>query len=234
MAEQLPLAFEFRACQTFADFFPGGNTEAVRHLQNCAEGDGEAFMFLWGAPGLGKSHLLRACCQHAHQLGRTAFYFEFIPAALPNPGLLAGLHQFDLVCLDGIMSIIGHSDWEWALFNFFNQHRAYGRQLVVSAQCPPEQLPVRLPDLKTRLNWGLTLKLKPLPDDDKARALALKAKQLGFQLPPQVGRFLLTRCNRDLASLWAILAQLDQASLAARRKLTIPFLKQVLDQHHRG
>ncbi len=231
MAEQLPLAFEFRTSQTFNDFLPGGNAETVRHLQNCAEGDGESLIFLWGAHGLGKSHLLQACCQQAHQLGRTAFYFDFIPADLPSPSLLSGLDQFDLVCLDGIRPIIGNPDWELALFNFFNQHRANDRQMVLSAECPPEQLPTLLPDLKTRLNWGLTLKLKALPDDDKINALVLKAKQLGFQLSPQVSRFLLTRCNRDLASLWHILAQLDQASLAARRKLTVPFLKQILSQH---
>jgi len=234
MAEQLPLAFEFRSCQTFSGFIPGGNAEAIRHLQRCAEGDGEAFIFLWGAPGLGKSHLLQACCQHAHQLGRTAFYFDFTPTDLLDPSLFNGLDQFDLVCLDGIMPIIGHMAWEMALFHFFNRHRAYGRQLVISAECPPEQLPLLLPDLKTRLNWGLTLRLKPLPDEAKVNALALKAKQLGFQLSPQVGRFLLTRCNRDWVSLWGMLAQLDHASLAAGRKLTIPFLKKVLGQDADG
>lgn len=232
MAEQLPLAFEFRANQTFNDFFPGGNAEIVRHLQDCAEGVGEQQIFLWGATGLGKSHLLQACCQHAHQHGRTAFYFALPAGDLPDPGLLSGLDQFDLVCLDGIEPISGIPAWELALFNFYNQQRGLGQQLILSASCPPEQLTIQLPDLKTRLNWGLTLKLKPLQDVDKINALKFKAKQLGFELSPQVGRFLLTRCDRDLASLWALLAQLDQASLAAQRKLTIPFLKQILDQAH--
>lgn len=231
MAEQLPLTFEFRADQTFSNFFPGGNAEAVRHLQDCSSGNGEAYIFLYGAAGLGKTHLLQASCQHAHQQGRTAFYFAFPATALPDPTLLAGLEHFDLVCLDDIHHLLGQPDWETALFDFYNRQRMAGKQCVLSADRLPERLPVQLPDLKTRLNWGLTLKLKPLSDDDKINALAFKAKQLGFDLSPQAGRFLMTHHNRDLAVLWPLLRRLDRASLAAQRKLTIPFLKQILAQH---
>ncbi len=232
MAEQIPLAFEFGVNQTFDGFFLGGNAETICHLQHSAEGRGEPFIFLWGARGLGKSHLLQACCQHAHQRGRTVFYFAFAKVNLPDPALLLGLDEFDLVCLDDIGTLAGEADWELALFHFYNRHQACARRLLLSAECPPEQLPIQLPDLKTRLNGGLTLRLKPLPDADKIEVLMLKAKQLGFELSPQVGHFLLTRCHRDLASLWALLAQLDQASLAAQRKLTVPFLKQILSGRH--
>lgn len=228
MAEQLPLAFEFRANQSFSDFYPGSNQEALTHLQASATGAGEAQIFLWGESGLGKSHLLQACCQQANQQGLSAFYFAFAADNLPDTALLIGLEKLDLVCLDNIDALAGHSDWELALFNFYNQHRSLAHYLILAANNSPDQLGIKLPDLKTRLNWGLTLKLQPLQDQDKIAVLMFKAGQLGFDISPQVGRFLLTHFDRDLPSLWALLDKLDKASLAAQRKLTIPFLKQVL------
>jgi DnaA family protein len=229
MAEQLPLTFEFRANQAFSDFFPGSNQEIIRHLQNCVEGIGEQQIFLWGESGLGKSHLLQACCQQAHKQGLAAFYFALPASQLPDPALLTGLDKFDLVCFDNIEPIAGDPVWELAFFNFFNLHRGLEHRLILSAACSPDQLNIKLPDLKTRLNWGLSLKLKLLADDDKINALMFKADQLGFEISPQVGKFLLTHFGRDLASLWALLDKLDKASLAAQRKLTIPFLKKTLN-----
>jgi len=227
MAEQLPLRFEFRANQTFNDFFPGSNREIIEHLQKSSSGDGEQQIFLWGEPGIGKSHLLQACCHLAHNHGLSCFYFAFSPLLL-DPAVLAGLDKFDLVCFDNIEYLAGGPVWEQAFFNFFNQHRSLGHRLILSASCSPNKLAIQLPDLKTRLNWGLTLNIKPLTDSDKITALSFKAELMGFDISPQAGRFLLTHCDRDIASLWALLEKLDQASLAAKRKLTIPFLKKFL------
>ncbi len=228
MAEQLPVNFEFRANQTFKDFFSGSNQEIIDHLRKCATGDGEQQIFVWGKKGLGKSHLLQACCHHAHQQQQSAFYFALSPDELPDPALLSGLDKFDLVCLDNIEHIVGDPVWEQAFFNFFNQHRSSGHKLIISAACAPNKLGIQLPDLKTRLNWGLVLKLKPLNEAESIEALIFKADQMGFEIAPQAGRFLLTHYDRDLASLWALLEKLDRASLAAKRKLTLPFLKKIL------
>jgi len=230
MAEQLPVNFEFRANQTFKDFFAGSNQEIVDHLKNCVTGSGEQQIFIWGAQGLGKSHLLQACCRHAHQQHHSAFYFALSPGELPDPALLTDLDKFDVVCLDNIETIADDPVWEQAFFNFFNQHRSGGHRLIVSAACAPGKLAIRLPDLKTRLNWGLALKLQPLSESDSIAALIFKADQMGFEISPQAGRFLLTHYDRDLASLWALLEKLDRASLAAKRKLTLPFLKKILTQ----
>jgi len=231
MMKQLPLTFEFRANQTFNDFFAAGNQEIITHLQSCIEGTGEQQIFLWGESGLGKSHLLQACCHQAHQQGLSVFYFSMPTHELPDPALLTGLEKYELVCFDNIDNIAGDKVWELAFFNFFNQHRGLGldHRLILTATSSPDQLNIQLPDLKTRLNWGLTLKIKPLVDDDKIEALIFRADQLGFQVSPQVSRFLLTHFDRDLASLWTLLDKLDKASLAAKRKLTIPFLKKLLN-----
>ncbi len=232
MATQLPLQFVFRANQTFEDFFPGSNVAVVNHLQQCVAGNGEAFILLWGQAGLGKSHLLRACCHAGQKLGLTSFYFDLNQAADTSAEVLNGLEACELVCLDNVETIVGIADWELALFNFFNRHRDLGHKLIISSDVNPKALPIQLPDLKTRLNWGLGLNI-PTPDDDgRIAAMAYKARRMGLELSPQAGRFLLTRADRDMAALWRLLDSLDQASLSAKRKLTIPFLKQILDENH--
>jgi DnaA-homolog protein len=231
--KQLPLQFEFRADQTFDDFFPGANLEIINHLQKSSAGNGERFIFLWGRSGLGKSHLLQACCHQAQSRQLSSFYFALSPLELQDPALLAGLDKLDVVCFDNIEHIAGNPAWELAFFNFFNRHRDQGHTLIVSAPSPPNEMAIQLPDLKTRLNWGLTLKIQPLGDSDRITALIFKADKMGFEISPQTGHFLLTHYNRDLSSLWALLTKLDRASLAAKRKLTIPFLKQILNEESR-
>jgi DnaA family protein len=233
ITKQLPLHFEFRANQTFDDFFPGSNLEIINHLQKSIAGNGERQIFLWGQSGLGKSHLLQACCHEAQSRQLSSFYFALSPSELPDPALLKGLDKFDIVCFDNIEHIAGNEAWELAFFNFFNLHRDQGHTLILSAACPPNEIAIQLPDLKTRLNWGLTLQIPPLSDNDRITALIFKADQMGFEISPQAGRFLLTHYDRDLSSLWILLTKLDRASLAAKRKLTIPFLKQILREEIR-
>lgn len=232
MVKQLPLQFVFRANQTFADYFPGANAAVVEHLRRCIAGGGEAFIFLWGQAGLGKSHLLQACCHAAQQQGLVSFYFDLAQSAAASTELLRGVENCDLVCLDNVEAIAGVAEWELALFNFFNRHRDLEHRLIVAAGSAPQALAIGLPDLKTRLNWGLGLALQTPDDDGRIAALIHKARRMGLDISPQAGRFLLSRAGRDMAALWRLLDRLDHASLAAKRKLTIPFLKQILDDNH--
>ena len=228
MTQQLPLQFEFRANQSFNDFFAGSNQEIIVHLQNSVTGRGELQIFLYGQSGLGKTHLLQACCQFAQSLRRSSFYLDLAGSHLPDVDILNGLDSLELVCLDNIQAIAGKPEWETAFFHFFNLHRDSEHTLIISAECLPNQIPVSLPDLKTRLNWGLTLKLQALSENDQISALIIKANRMGFEVSPQTGLFLLTHYGRDFSALWHLLDKLDKASLAAKRKLTIPFLKKIL------
>jgi len=232
MAKQLPLQFVFRANQTFQDFFPGANVALVDHLQKCVDGSGEAFIFLWGQAGLGKSHLLQACCHEAQKQGLSNFYFDLNQAGGSSVELLNGLEACKLVCLDNVEAIAGFANWELALFNFFNRQRDLGHKLIISSGVSPKALAIQLPDLKTRLNWGLGLNMQTPDDEGRIAALRYKARRMGLEISPQAGRFLLNRADRDMASLWHLLDSLDQASLSAKRKLTVPFLKQILDENH--
>lgn len=228
MAEQLRVNFEFRANQTFNDFFDGGNEEVIMHLQRCVEEEGEQQVFIWGAHGLGKSHLLQACCHYAYSLKQQAFYYSFPKTNLPDPALMVGLDKFDLVCLDDIDHIAGDPVWERAFFTFFNQHRSDNHRLIMSSSLAPLTMMIELPDLKTRINWGLALKLKEFTEPESINALIFKAKRMGFEITPQVSAFLIKHHAKNWESIWILLNKLDEASLSANRKLTLPFLKKIL------
>jgi DnaA-homolog protein len=228
MAQQLPVTFEFKANQTFDDFYPGTNQEIISELKKTVARTGEQLIFLWGEKGHGKSHLLQACCSEAFNQQSSSFYLDLSDYSSSDPELMTGLENFEIVCLDNIDELAHRENWERALFNFFNRHRDGNHKLIISASCPPNTIDFALTDLKTRMNWGLSLKIQPLDDDHKIAALTHKAQQMGFAISTPVARFLLTHYDRNLTSLWLMLDKLDWASLAERRKLTIPFLKQIL------
>jgi len=228
MSEQLTLQFDTNAEQSFASFYTGCNTEAVTYLKDISNHQGEQQLFIWGDKGTGKSHLLQACCQAAHRNKMNAFYLDIANKDLIKPSVLDGLESFDLVCIDNIQHCAGDKSWELGLFNFYNRQRSNNKHLLIAANCPPKFLKLQLPDLKTRLSWGLTLKLNELSDDDLIAAFTCKAKYLGLDIPEPVGEFLKKNYSRNLSDLWALLPKLEQATLVAKRKLSVPFLKEIL------
>jgi DnaA family protein len=228
---QLPLPLAFNPEHDFEEYYPGGNAEAVGHLRNAARGEGEPFIYLWGEAGLGKTHLLHACCREAHRAGLTVSYVPLRAVREYGGNVLDGLEEQDLVCLDDLETVAGDESWEQALFDLFNRLRDERHGFIISARTLPGELPVVLPDLKTRFSWGLTLLLRDFSDADKIAALSLRARLRGLELPPAVGRFLLSNCRRDLPGLMELLEQLDRATLAAKRKLTIPFIKNFLAEN---
>ncbi len=227
MAEQLPIEFEHWGNQSFADFYPVNNQTVLAHLQQTVTGAGENLVYLWGESGHGKTHLLHACCEAAHNLKQSSIYLN-LAGDLLTLDSFNGLEDFDVVCLDNVEAICSNEALEHTLFHFFNRRHERQHRLIMAAGSAANNLPVNLSDLKTRLNWGLPLKLQALDDEDKLALLTFKAQKLGFDMPEKTARFLLTHYDRRLTALWAALDKLDWASLSAQRKLTVPFLKQVL------
>lgn len=231
MSRQIPLELRLDARLDFTQFYPGGNGEIVSALRRCADDQGEPFLFLWGPRGHGKTHLLHAAGRRAHENSLAVVCLPLREYAHLDPGVLEGLENYDLICLDDVDAIAGERVWEEAVLHQFNRLRRMERRLIVSSPVAPGQLPISLPDLKSRLGWGLALHLQPLDDASKLAALDWRARRLGLELPSAVGQFLLTRCPRDLPSLWALLDRLDRSSLAAQRPLTIPFVKTFLEEN---
>ncbi|MCE8021191.1 DnaA regulatory inactivator Hda [Halomonas sp. MCCC 1A11036] len=225
---QLPLGVGLRDDATFDSFLPAANASLVDRLSHQLDAGGEPFLYLWGAQGSGRSHLLQAACHAASDRDLRALYLPLRDLGHFPPLMLEDAERLDLVAIDDIDSVIGRRRWEEGLFHAFNRLRDAGKRLVVSAAAAPRQLPVKLPDLASRLAWGVTFHLQHLDDSERLQALQLRARVRGMQLPDEVARYILHRGPRRLDELFEELAVLDSASLSAQRKLTIPFVKQAL------
>lgn len=222
-SRQLPLRIGLDDETTFANFQPGANKGVVQVLR---EGH-EPFLYLWGAAGTGKTHLLQALCHQAAP-GTVAAYLPLGEAVDLSPELLDSLAGIDLLCIDDVQLIAGRAPWEHALFHLYNRMREAGAAMVAAGDVPPSALGFGLADLRSRLTWGPVFQLSPLDDGDKAAVLQMRARARGLELPGAVADYLMRRCPRDMHNLMALLARLDRAALAAQRRLTVPFVRQVL------
>jgi DnaA family protein len=227
---QLPLGLALRDSARFASYFPGPNTEAVRCLQLAAAGEGETLVFLSGASGLGKTHLLQAACHAATRHEHAAAYLPLDELKTLSPDLFDGMQEMQLVCVDDVQTIAGLQEWETGLFHLFNRVRESGSRLVVAGSDRADRLGIQLPDLVSRLGWGVTYALSPLDGDTVQQALVHRASSRGLELPEETATFLLKRIPRDLPSVFELLDRLDEASMVEQRRLTIPFVKAVLDE----
>ncbi|QEI14135.1 DnaA regulatory inactivator Hda [Cellvibrio japonicus] len=230
---QLSLGVSLNDDATFDNFYAPAsqhhNALVVDGLRRQVEGKAEAFVYLWGAPGAGLTHLLQASCHYAQTLGQSIQYLPLRDMAGYAPAeLFVGLEALDLVCLDCLTSIAGRGDWELAIFNLYNALRDGGKKLLVAAEQSPRELPLQLEDLRSRLQWGVTYQVHSLSDEDKQQALQKRARARGLELNDEVAQFIIQRLPRDTNELFCQLQRLDQASLAEQRKLTIPFVKKVL------
>lgn len=229
MTLQLPLGLALRDSATFDNFISEGNAALIAALRESIGGASPSPLFLWGAPGTGKTHLLQAACHAGAREGLAVAYLPVRELLGPGPGVIEGMESFDLVCVDDVGAIGGDAAWEQALFTLFNGLRETGGRFVAAGAAPPPALGLHLDDLASRLAWGPVFHVKELADDAKCQALVRRARDRGMEMPEDVARYLLRRQPRDLPGLFALLARLDEVSLAAQRRLTVPFVKQVME-----
>jgi DnaA family protein len=228
---QYTLAVTLPDDETLQSFFGAKESPAVQFIEQfLAPGKPQLPLYLFGASGSGKSHLLYAACVQAQEQGLTSQLLALDDFRQYSPRLFDGLEQLDLVCLDNIQAIAGDSHWQVALFDLYNRMVEQGKRLLIVADEAPLQLGITLPDLVSRLQACTIFQLRLLSDDDKQKLLQQKARLRGIDLPDEVARFLLNRQQRDIRALVAILDKLDKASIVHQRKLTIPFVKDVLAQ----
>ncbi|MDT7524708.1 MULTISPECIES: DnaA regulatory inactivator Hda [Idiomarinaceae] len=226
---QLPLAIQLPDDETFATFVVGDNQDALA----LALTHTDTLLYLWGAHGVGKSHLLHAICAETQEPLMYVSLRELYGQVQPQ--VLQGLERYKLICLDDIDSVSHDPDWCYELFALLNRCRdqqvqqpQQASRLLVTAHAGPAALEVALADVHSRLQWGVALQLKSLSDGDKAQALQLRAKTLGLHLSADTAQFMVQRLGRDMRTLMACLKQLDRASIVAKRRLTTPFVKHVL------
>lgn len=226
MNRQLPLALRHSPDQRF-ETFVGAPAGALAQLQALADGSG-GWLYIDGGPGTGKTHLALATCAAAEAAGRGAAYLPLAAAAGRLEEALEALAGPGLFALDGVEAIAGRGADELALFDFHNRVRAAGGSMLYAATATPAMLPPGLPDLRSRLAQCARIALQPLDDGGRAEVLRLRARRRGLQFDEAAIAWLLRRAGRDLAGLTAQLDALDRASLAAQRRVTVPFLREVL------
>ncbi|WP_075181444.1 DnaA inactivator Hda [Pantoea sp. 1.19] len=226
---QLSLPLFLPDDETFASFWPGDNAALLAALHAALTQEHGSYLYFWSREGGGRSHLLHAACAALSARGDAVGYVPLDKRTWFVPDVLEGMEQLSLICIDNIECIAGDAPWELAIFDLYNRILETGKtRLLITADRPPRQLNLGLPDLASRLDWGQIYRLQPLSDEDKLQALKLRAGQRGFELPDDVGRFLLKRLDREMRTLFETLDQLDKASISAQRKLTIPFVKDTL------
>jgi DnaA family protein len=227
---QLSLPLYLPDDETFSSFFAGENTALLAAIKLAISQPHGSYIYFWSRDGGGKSHLLHAACTELSLQGEAVGYVPLDKRAYFVPEVLDGMEHLSLVCIDNVECIAGDQVWEMAIFNLYNRIVEIGRTcLLITADRPPRQINLTLPDLASRLDWGQIYKLQPLSDEEKIQALQLRAKLRGFELPEDVGRFVLKRLDREMQTLFKTLDELDRASIVAKRKLTIPFVKDILD-----
>jgi DnaA family protein len=228
---QLVLPLRLADHAVFASFLDDGNETLVATLAGIAGGDSGPGCWLSGATATGKTHLLQAVCERA---GDRSVYLPLRTLAEAGPGMLDGLATRELVCIDDVDQVAGANDWDVSLFNLCNEMQEAGGQLIVSARVAPRECGFALADLASRMSRLPVFQLHVLDDRQRVAALQLRARHRGLELPDESAAYLLKRSRRDMASLYELLDKLDLEALRAQRRLTIPFVRDVLEQGSSG
>ena len=223
---QLPLALRYPPDQRFETYVaaPAGALAQLHALAQTANAD---WLYLVGPAGVGKTHLALAACAAAEAAGRRSAYLPLKAASGRLHDALDAFHG-EVIALDGLDAIAGTRDDEIALFDFHNRARSAGIAVLYTAQAAPDALDLSLPDLRSRLGQCTRITLSLLDEDGRRDVLRERAQRRGLVLDDAALDWLLRRVDRDLASLTTLLDRLDRASLAAQRRITVPFLRQTL------
>ena len=228
--QQLPLGVQFEVSSRFETFRAGDNLAAIEEL--CALGKAASQPPLWlaGPEGSGKTHLLQAACVRLSERGTPATYLPLRRHGEFAPGLLTGCELLGAVFLDDIDALAGDPAWEGALFTLHNELHEHGGRMVAATRLSPSALPWHLADLRSRLVASTVHVLKPLAEAAQPEALVARASARGLELPPETLAYLLRHAPRDFGRLCRLLDEMDAASLASQRRLTVPLAREVLEK----
>ncbi len=190
----------------------------------------EMLLYLWGSAGTGRTLLLQGAAQAASEAGQTVMYLPVRELVTCDSGMLEGLESLDLLCIDDLDALSEPSlaeSWQQAFFHLFNRCREAGCRWLVSAAVSPRELPLTLPDLVSRMQWGIVRQVPRLDEDSMFAFWTERARERGIVIDDEVRQFIMRRATRDLPALLHLLDELDHLSLAEQRRITVPFIKKV-------
>jgi DnaA family protein len=226
--EQLPLRVQLRDDATFDNFYSSDAQEFASQIKLSAAGVGEQSIFISGPSGSGCSHLLQAACHEAESTGLNSVYLPLDELVNYSPAIFESLEGLPLIALDNVQAVAGLPEWEEALFHLFNRVRDSGGRMLFAADNSPDQLGIKLPDLLSRLIWGLVYAIDESSAEFKMVALQFRAKNRGMDMTDEVAKFVVKNVGGQMESMFNALQKLDNASLSAKKKLSRPFVKNVM------
>ncbi|MFT6034434.1 MAG: DnaA family protein [Arenicella sp.] len=226
-AGQLALPLSSNDKASFENYWLGHNTELVAAIESSVKTGEPKVVYYYGASGAGKSHLLFAAMRLAKSEIINTSYLSLTDTYV-SAGMLAVVDVEHVVCVDDIEAWAGDVDKERALFTLFEQIKHAGGQLIVSATQPPNLSSFVINDLVSRLSSGLIYPLHELNDEQRFEALKMRAKVRGLSVSDDAVRYLQSRSSRDTGELFSVLERIDHASLVEQRRVTIPFLQNLL------
>jgi DnaA family protein len=231
---QLSLPVSLPDDETFDSFLEADNEFAASYMKNFCHRDNEnnkSLCYLFGSSGVGKSHLLFACCHQATLNGLQTVYLNMHELKEMPTEVIGDIVDYDVICIDNLHEIAGKKAWERTIFDLINQvlERNHQPRIIMSARASPLVVGFQLPDLVSRLTWGAVFQLASHSDESLCHIIQFRIEHRGLEASEECINFLLTRVDRELSNLMLIVDELDKKSLQAKRKLTIPFIKQALD-----
>ncbi len=229
--KQLALPIRMNASATLDNFIAGRNAQLIHFLQRFLDQQGELQAYLWAHGARGKSHLLQAMCQQAAERKLQASYLPMAELAGFDATMLTGLEQLQLLAIDDLQAVVADPVWAEAIFHLINRCRNAGCRLLLAASESPQSIPVALPDLASRLVWGPVFHLDPLADDELLVFIFNRARQRGLNLPAEVAHYIVKHLPRDIRYLETLIALLDEEAMASKRRVTLPLVKLVMQEH---
>jgi len=228
MSQQRVIPISTEDDASLESFYSNRNQPLIEDLKRLLEGRrARRVLYLWGDSGSGKTHLLDACCSAAEKAANKSLYVS-LEQGLEELGKLRDVHEETLVCIDDLQQIVGSEEAQKIIFSLYEKIMNGSGAIVASGTGPLSSMGIELKDLESRLSSGGTFNIYALDDDEKRKALKLRAEKRGFTLDDNVVEFIMSHYRRDTKSLFALLDKLDSASLQAHRKITIPFVKGLL------
>lgn len=222
---QIPLPVSISEYMTFETFYLSSNKVVIDSIKD----DKNKLIWIAGLKGTGKTHILQATVNYMDDGDNRLLYLPMVESKDFTPDILDNLNQFDLVAIDDIENVIGDFSWEEQLLILYEELIHTKCRILISSSDTPQGLRFKLPDLASRFSLGLVDRLKPMNEEQIIKAISLHATVRGFNLPAEVAKYLISRVPRDVSVLVDIIKLLDYESLSKQRKLTVPFIKTVLD-----
>lgn len=226
--KQIALDIGLNTGPTLQNFYPGPNRPVWDHLRLWLGRSGAPAArspvptYLWGAPGSGKTHLLKAVREALREQGAVVGWLD---AQTQEPPSFS--ESWTTVLMDDVHLFTAVQ--QHAAFNWFVHAQTLQRAVMGTGDQPPAGLRLR-DDLRTRLGWGHVFSLTVLSESERRAVLRQAADARGVFLGDEVMDFMLTRFSRDLPSLMELLDLIDAYALRTKRAVTVPMIRAMMEE----